>query len=116
MTDTTAQHIAARDDLDLQQRLIAAAEQMGITAAQSAVVQNLGALISKPITVNGEETTVTKVHGYASQVRAELLASAAALPPGLNPSAVTDDHLRAAIAAVIQSPTSPNLPPVDSGE
>ncbi|AWY06049.1 hypothetical protein SEA_ROBSFEET_42 [Microbacterium phage RobsFeet] len=116
MTDTTAQHIAARDDLDLQQRLIAAAEQMGVSSAQSTVVSNLGTLISKPITVNGEETTLTKVHGYASAVRRDLLASEAAMPPGLNPGAVTDDHLRAAIAAVIQPTGTPSTPPVDSGE
>lgn len=101
MTDTTSQHIAARDDLDLQLRLIAAAEQMGIPNAQGAVVSNLGALISKPVTVNGEETTVTKVHAYATAVREELLASDAAMPPGLNPGAVTDDHLRAALLAVL---------------
>lgn len=103
---STSEHIAARDDLDLQLRLIAAAEQAGIPNAQSAVVSNLGALISRPIVVNGEETTVTTVHAYAAAVRRDLLASEAAMSPGLNPGAVTDDHLRAALAAVL--PTTPD--------
>jgi hypothetical protein len=109
---TTNEHIAARDDLDLQYRLIAAAEQMEIPNAQGAVASVLGTLISRPITVNGEETTITRVHAYAAGVRAEHLADPKALPPGKNPAAVTDDHLRAAIAAVIQTPETP---PVGGG-
>ena len=101
MSSSTSEHIAARDDLDLQHRLIAAAEQMGLPNASSAVAGNLGALISHPIIVNGEETSVTKVHAYAAAVRKEHLADERALPPGLNPGAVTDDHLAAAIAAVL---------------
>ncbi|QBI98124.1 hypothetical protein SEA_FIREMAN_41 [Microbacterium phage Fireman] len=107
MTDTTSQHIAARDDLDLQHRLIAAAEQMGISNASSTIASNLGTLISRTITVNGEETTLTKVHAYADGVRRNLLASEAAMPPGLNPGAVTDEHLRAAILAVTGSSNTP---------
>lgn len=101
---TTSEHIAARDDIDLQLRLIAAAEQMGIPNAQGAVVSALGTLISRTIIVDGEETSLAKVHAYAANVRRDLLASEAAMPPGLNPGAVTDDHLRAAIAAVVQPP------------
>lgn len=97
---TTAEHIAAREDLDLQLRLIAAAEQMGIENAQGKIVSSLGAIISAPIKVNGEDTTVTAVHAYADAVRKEALAAIPA-PPGLNPGAVTDDHLRAAIAAIV---------------
>jgi len=103
---STSEHIAARDDLDLQMRLIAAAEQMGVPNAQSAVVTNLGSLISHTVTVNGEDTSLAKVHAYAAGVRRDLLASEAAMPPGLNPGAVTDDHLRAAIEAVVQSEPS----------
>ncbi|QHB37030.1 hypothetical protein QDA00_gp73 [Microbacterium phage Matzah] len=109
---TTNEHIEARDDLDLQRRLIAAAEQMEIPNAQSAVVSVLGTLISRPIIVNGEETTITRVHAYAAGVRREHLADDRALPPGLNPGAVTDDHLRAALTAVIQPA---EVPPVGGG-
>ena len=106
---TTSEHIAARDDLDLQLRLIAAAEQMGIPNAQSAVVSVLGSLISKTVTVNGEETSLAQVHAYAASVRRDLLASEAAMPPGLNPGAVTDDHLRAALAAVLPTTAEPSV-------
>ena len=98
---TTSEHIAARDDLDLQSRLVAAAEQAGVEDAAGQVYNNLGALMATPITVNGEETTVTAVHAYAAAVRREHLAAPQALPPGLNPGAVTDAHLHAAIQAVI---------------
>lgn len=104
---TTAQHIAARDDRDLQQRLIAAAEQAGIPNAASIVAGSLGALVSRPITVNGEQTSLTAVHAYASAVRSELLEDDRLLPPGLNPGAVTDAHLTAAVLEVLSAPAEP---------
>lgn len=97
---TTAEHIAARNDGDLRDRLIAAAEQRGILSPASAVDAQLGRLVSIPITVAGQATSVTDVHAYANAVRKEYLADSRALPAGLNPGAVTDDHLRAAIDAV----------------
>lgn len=97
---TTPQHIAARDDLDLQKRLIAAAEQAGIANASSVIATNLGTMISKEIEVNGEMTTLAEVHAYASDVREDYLSDERAMPPGLNPGAVTDVHLAAAVAAV----------------
>ena len=101
---TTSQHIAARDDRDLLHRFIAAAEQAGVPNAQTQIPANLGALISRPIEVNGELTSVTEVHAYADLRRREYLADDRALPPGLNPGAVTDTHLAAAIAAVLPTP------------
>ncbi len=98
---TTSEHIAARDDGDLISRLVAAAEQMDIPNAGSAVSAVLPKLVSSTISVNGEETTLTTVHAYAAAVRRDLLESEAALPPGLNPGAVTDAHLEAAIQAVL---------------
>lgn len=96
MTDTTAQHIAARDDEDLRARLLAAAEQAHIDNLDTFVAMNIGRLISTP--VDGD-STITTVHAYANEVRG---AAVAALPPspGLNPAAVTDVHLAAAIQAV----------------
>lgn len=95
MTDTTAQHIAARDDEDLVARLVASAEQAHIPNPDSFVRMNVGKLISADI----GGTTVTTVHAYASLVYEEAVA---ALPPkpGLNPAAVTDDQLAQAIQAV----------------
>ena len=96
MTDTTAQHIEARNDEDLKERLVAAAEQASVDNAELWVSQNIGRLISTP--VDGA-STITTVHAYAADVRR---AAVAALPPapGLNPGAVTDTHLAAAIQAV----------------
>lgn len=102
---TTNEHIAARDDVDLQRRLVAAAEQAGIPNAASAVSSNLGALVSKPLTVNGQATSLTAVHAYASALRAQLLENPALLPPGQNPAAVTDELLQAAVAEVLQTGT-----------
>ena len=96
MTDTTAQHIAARDDEDLLARLIATAEQAHIPQADSFVQQNLGKLISTEIDGG---STLTSVHAYA---KATYDAAVEALPPrpGINPAAVTDAQLTQAVEAV----------------
>ena len=49
---------------------------------------------------DGQSTTVTAVHAYADAVRKDYLADTRAMAPGLNPGAVTDDHLLAAVTAV----------------
>lgn len=96
MTDTTAQHIAARDDVDLKARLVAAAEQAHVPNAESWVDQTVGTLISTDI---GSGSTITSVHAYASTVYEQAMA---ALPPrpGENPAAVTDEQLAQAVRAV----------------
>lgn len=96
MTDTTAQHIAARDDVDLVARLVASAEQAHIPQPQSFVQANIGRLISTDI---GNGSTITTVHAYASSVYESAVAS---LPPapGINPAAVTDEQLTQAVNAV----------------
>src|SRR5688572_3763449 len=99
---TTNQHIAARDDIDLQRRLVAAAEQLGIPEAASSVASNLGRLVSTRVTVGGSETSLTEVHAYADAVRKETLKDERLLPPGLNPGAVTDEMLQAAVVAVLE--------------
>lgn len=88
---STADHIAARNDTDLRDRFVAAAEQLGISNnAQNWVEQNKGRLVAVDIA----GTTVTDVHAYA-------VATYVPTPrPGENPAAVTDDHIRAAIEAV----------------
>lgn len=96
MADTTAQHMAARDDKDLEARIIAAAEQAHIDNPESFVRTNIGRIISTDI---GGGTTITSVHAYADLNYRNALA---ALPkkPGLDPAAVTDQQLAQAIQAV----------------
>ena len=59
MTDTTAQHIAARDDQNLTDRLIAVAEQAHIPEPSSFVKMNAGKIISTEIAPG---TTLTTLH------------------------------------------------------
>lgn len=93
--DSTSQHIAARNDEDLVARLIAAAEQSNIPNAEMFVRSQVGRLVSTDI----GGTTVTAVHAYATNAYNEAVSL---LPPkpGLNPAAVTDEQLAAAIQAV----------------
>lgn len=94
---TTAEHLAARSDADLRARLMASAEQAGIKDAEAWVSAHIGELITSPVS---GDTTITSAYGYAMNVRNEKVA---ALPPapGLDPGAVTDSHLSAAVAAVM---------------
>lgn len=94
---TTAEHLAARRDSDLFERLVAAAELAGISDARAWVVENMGALITAP--VDGD-STIASVYAYANSVYKEKVA---ALPPapGLNAGAVTDTHLAAAVSNVL---------------
>ena len=96
MTDTTAQHIAARDDANLTARLVAAAEQKHIPNPESFVMSNVGRLVSTEIS---EGTTLTSVHAYAKG-QYDIALAALPLAPGLNPAAVTDAQLAAAVEAV----------------
>lgn len=96
MVDTTAQHIAARNDKDLLDRLVAVAEQAQIPNAAEFVQTQMGRLVSTPI---DGDSTITTVHAYASQVREEAVKQLP-LPAGLNPAAVTDQQLSTAIQAV----------------
>lgn len=85
-----AQHIEARNDGDLLARFVAAAEQAGVPNPQQWTEQNRGALVATPI----DGTTVADVHAYA-------VATYQPTPrPGVNPAAVTDTQIAAAVAAV----------------
>lgn len=112
---TTAEHIAARDDQDIQARLIATAEIRGVLNARAWVGQHLAELVSTGVVVNGENTSVTATYAYAAAVREEYLADERALPPGKNPGAVTDPILLAAVEAVLEPvPEEPQvIPPID---
>lgn len=84
---TTADHIAARNDADLLARLIATAEAAGVENAQSWAETNRGRLVAADI----GDTTIADVHAYA-------VATYNPTPrPGVNPAAVTDAQLKAAV-------------------
>lgn len=93
---TLSQHIAARNDDDLAERLVAAAEQAGVPQPAQWVEQHRGRLVSVPI----GDTTVADVHAYA-------VATYNPTPrPGANPAAVTDAQLAQAVDAVFNPPTT----------
>ena len=85
---TSASLIAAAQDSDLLARAIALAAEAGIDNPQAFIESRRHQLAAAP--VNGGSDTVASVYEYA------------ALQPryrtGEDPAAVTDDHLRAAIA------------------
>jgi hypothetical protein len=103
---TTNQHISARNDADILDRFIAAAEILGIEDASRWVQANIGQLIT--ITVESGQT-VADVHAYAREVR-EAYIAATPPRPGVNLSAVTDTHLATAIDAVWSAETAPESP------
>ena len=88
---------AAASDPDLLARFDIAALSQGLPHGWAAT--NLARLVSVNITDGGQQTSVSDVHAYASNVYE---AAIAALPPkpGANPAAVTDTHIYAAIQAV----------------
>lgn len=94
---TTAEHLAARADINLNERLMAAAEQGGVVDAQAWVTANLGALLTAQVATS---QTIVDVYGSAL-VGYEAALAAVPPAPGKNPAAVTDEHLSAAIAAVL---------------
>lgn len=93
MTNLSDISAAAMDD-NLRDRLISAAAEVGYP--QSWVAENARRLVSLPVTEAGD--TIASVYAYA--------VAAATPPPGLNPAAVTDTYLRAAVAALLTPPTS----------
>ncbi len=100
MTDTTAQHIAARHDENLLVRLVAAAEQAHIPNPEAFIRTNIGRLISTEIAPG---TTITSVHAYATSVY-EAAVEALPVEPGRDPAAVTDLQLLGAIQLVANAP------------
>lgn len=102
---TTSQHINTRNDADLLDRFVAAAEQRGMADASAWVQRNLGQLVAQK--VDGAQT-VADVYAYADETRK---AYVAATPerPGANLGAVTDVHLTTAIEALIpvETPETP---------
>lgn len=100
---STNQHINARNDPDLLDRFIAAAEQANVPNASAWVQANMGRLVCVVVEVGGEgegdDKTVSDVHSYADEVRDAYIAATPARP-GANLGAVTDAHMVTAITAV----------------
>lgn len=100
---STAEHINARGDVDLQARLVAMAEMQDIPNPAGWVMANMPQLITQP--VDGDQT-ITSVHAYASNARDTYIA-ATPPPPGMNPGAVLDAHLLTAITTLHAEQTAP---------
>lgn len=100
---TTTQHINARNDPDLLDRFIAAAEQANVENASAWVQANMGRLVT--VKVDGAQT-VSDVHAYADEVR-DAYIKATPERPGANLGAVTDPHLLTAINAIMPSGETP---------
>jgi len=94
---TTTQHIAARNDPDLLDRFIAAAEQAGVEDASRIVQTNMGKLVTQPV---GDGQVIADVHAFAANAREEYIA-ATPERAGANLAAVTDAQLASAIAAIL---------------
>ena len=108
---TLAEFTAAATDPDLRARLIAAAQEAGIPNAEYWVDANRGGLTRANVGDAGDaNATVASVYAYAWNVYRETLPK----PPGQNPGAVTDDHIRHAVGAVLTPPPPPAVDvPVD---
>lgn len=98
-------NIASRDQ-DLRERFAAAAAEAGVMSPENWVADRARALVSQ-VVQDGQ--TVTDVFAFAVARQKAFLASTTLdlwsgevmLPPGLNPAAVTDAHLRSAVAQVL---------------
>lgn len=108
---TSTQHINARNDPDLLDRFIAAAEQARVPDASAWCQARMGRLVT--VTVASAQT-VADVHAYAHETRAAYIA-ATPERPGANLGAVTDAHLAAAISSLraeeaVPEETAPESP------
>lgn len=104
---TLAEFTAAATDPDLRDRFVAAAQEAGIPNAEYWVEANRGNLTRASVGDTGDTAaTVASVYAYAWNVYQET----APPKPGANPAAVTDDHIRHAVAAVVTPPPPPDVP------
>lgn len=101
---STTQHINARNDPDLLDRFIAAAEQAHIDNASAWVQANMGRLVTATV---ADTQTVADVHAYADETRDAYIAATPARP-GANLGAVTDAYLAAAIASIHPTEGNPS--------
>lgn len=98
-TPTSAAILSAAADPHLIERAVAVADSMGIPSPEHALRSNTRLLALAPVTATGD--TVASVYEYAVAQMPP--------PPGKDPAAVTDEHLRHAIThlqqkGVLQAP------------
>ena len=103
---TLAEFTAAATDPDLRARFIAAAQEAGIPNAEYWVDSNRGNLTRASVgDPSDAAATVASVYAYAYNVYHQTVPP----KPGANPAAVTDDHIRHAVSAVV-------IPPADQAD
>lgn len=103
---TLAEFTAAATDPDLRNRFIAAAQEAGIPNVEYWVDSNRGNLTRASVGDPGDAAaTVASVYAYAYNVYRQTVPP----KPGANPGAVTDDHIRHAVQAVVTPPAPPAL-------
>ena len=101
MANSLNDFIQAAADTHLRDRFIAAAQEAGVPQAEFWVDQNRGDLTRSSVGDPGNaDATIVSVYAYAAAVYKQT----APPPPGFDPAAVTDNHIRAAIQNVITPP------------
>lgn len=98
--------IVSSKDADLKERIVVLAAEMGISNPEAWIAANMLNLVSTDVDSAGN--TLASVYEYAYNVYQEKLR---ALPeaPGKNPGAVTDAHIRHALAK-LSAPTVTEAP------
>lgn len=89
-----ADQIAATRDVDLLDRIVAAAQQRGIPGARQWAEQHRGELVSRVVTDEGD--SLSSVLAYARAQKG--------LPAGMDPTFVTDELVVAAVDAINDTP------------
>ena len=96
---TSAQILAVRADADLRERIVALASlDPGITSATSWVDAHIERFAAAPLNSTGNDT-IASVLDYARHEYRPYGPNP--IRPGVNPAAVTDDHIRTAITTVL---------------
>lgn len=98
---TLEEFIQAASDQNLRERFVAAAQEAGVLNPEIWVDSNRGELTRARVSDAGDATaTIVSVYAYAWNVYKQTLPK----PPGANPGAVTDDHIRYALRQVLEPP------------
>ena len=90
--------IDAATDAQLKARAVALLAATGSRSASGDVETRIGEIVAQAVDTNPDGTTasIASIYRYASDIRERAIA-AIPPPPGTNPGAITDDHLRAAL-------------------
>lgn len=95
---TLTETIEARDCPELQARVVAASQEAGQDASWA--FQLMGRIVTAKIPTEGEEQTTTIADVYAS---AKTNWDPTKASPGSDPSACTDDQIRAAVQSLLEA-------------